>query len=289
MKKIEMKIGSPEHKELFCRSFMESYQEYEPEKLPWPKLEGVYLERLRGIPFWQEALRIEREAGAMVSAYGERITDPLVKDAIALQGKEEARHARLIEYLIDYYQIEVTEPVQEALPDNLEEAFIDFGFGECLDSFCAFGLFDIARQAKYLPEPIFQIFDPILHEEARHIVFFVNWITYLQINQGKGLGVLRGSHALWHYARAIQDILETFKASPDGTGKGFTASGATTFMDDLTLEMFLTTTLKENEKRMRVFDPQLLQPRLLPRVAKVMLKGMKLIPKKKVNSKEITA
>jgi hypothetical protein len=252
-----MKIGSSEHKELFCRSFIDSYQEYEPEKLPWPKLEGIYLERLRGIPFWQEALRIERGAGEMVSAYAERITDPLVKEAIALQGKEEARHARLIEYLINHYQVEVTEPPKKKLPSNIEEAFIDFGFGECLDSFCAFGLFDIARQAQYLPEPIFQIFDPILHEEARHIVFFVNWITYLQINEGRGMGLLRGAHALWHYGKAIQDILETLKTSPDGTGKGFTASGATTFMDDLTLEMFLTTTLRENEKRMSVFEPQL--------------------------------
>jgi hypothetical protein len=80
------------------------------------------------------------------------------------------------------------------------------------------------------------------------------------------------------------------KTSPDGTGKGFTASGATTFMDDLTLEMFLTTTLRENKKRRSVFEPQLLQPRFLPRVATVVLKSLKLIPQKKgTRNKEITA
>jgi hypothetical protein len=32
-----MKIGSEAHNELFCRSFMESHLEYEPEQLPWPQ------------------------------------------------------------------------------------------------------------------------------------------------------------------------------------------------------------------------------------------------------------
>ncbi len=60
-----MKLGSEQHKELFCRSFIESHLDYEPEQLPWPELDSVALERLRGIPFWKEALITEREAGLM--------------------------------------------------------------------------------------------------------------------------------------------------------------------------------------------------------------------------------
>jgi hypothetical protein len=90
-----MKIGSEAHKELFCRSFMESHLKYEPEKLPWPQLDGVGLERLRGIPFWEKALDTEREAGALVSAYAETVSDPVLREAIALQGVEEARHAMI--------------------------------------------------------------------------------------------------------------------------------------------------------------------------------------------------
>ena len=47
-----------------------------------------------------------------------------------------------------------------------------------------FGLFAIAQEVNFFPDAIFQIFDPILDEEARHIVFFVNWFTYLQVQGG---------------------------------------------------------------------------------------------------------
>ncbi len=106
-----MKIGSEAHKELFCRSFMESYQEYDPEALPWPDLDDATLARLQGIPFWEEAWTIEREAGVMVSAFAETVSDPVIREAIALQGKEEARHARLIEFLIQRYDVKVKGPL----------------------------------------------------------------------------------------------------------------------------------------------------------------------------------
>ena len=82
-----MKLGSEQHKELFCRSFIEGHLKYEPEQLPWPELDGLALERLQTIPFWKEALYTERKAGMMVSAFAKTISDPAIQDAIALQGR----------------------------------------------------------------------------------------------------------------------------------------------------------------------------------------------------------
>ncbi len=62
-----MKLGSVEHKELFCRSLTESYREYEAESLPWPDLDDAALSFLRSIPFWEKALDTERQAGAIVN------------------------------------------------------------------------------------------------------------------------------------------------------------------------------------------------------------------------------
>ena len=275
-----MKLGSEAHKELFCRSFIDSHIEYDPETLPWLELDSVSLERLRGIPFWQEALGIERHAGVMVSTFAETIDDPLIREAIALQGREEMRHGRLIEYLIKRYGVPITEPELEEIPSDMETGFIDFGFGECLDSYFAFGMFEIARQAQYLPEPLFTIFDPILNEEARHIVFFVNWVTYLQIQRGGSLGIFRGTHALWHYGRSIWTLVKAFGGKGDREDQGFTASRATTFMEDLTPELFFSTCLQENAHRMSQFDPRLLQPQLLPRLSKLALDVLKLFPKR---------
>lgn len=274
-----MQLGTEEHKQLFCQSFLDTHLDYQPENLPWPELDEVSLTKLRQIPFWEQALFTERSAGVMVSQFAETISDPLLRQAIALQGREETRHGRLIEFLIQHYQIEVKEPELNPPSPQIQAEFIDFGYEECLDSFFAFGMFGIAHQANYLPEAIFEIFDPILDEEARHIVFFVNWITYWQIQQGRGLTPLRGFHSLWHYGKAIWKLGEVFGDSTREDEKAFTATGATSFMDDLTPKLFLSTCLNENSKRMSRFEPELLQPMLMPRISLFALRFLKLLPR----------
>src|SRR5919199_2170955 len=281
-----MNLGSEAHKELFCRSFMESHLRYEPSELPWPELDAPTLERLKGIPFWQKALETEREAGALVAAYTNLVDDPVLKEAIALQGKEEARHARLIGTLIDRYSIEMGELAPIELSHNIEQHFTHFGFEECLDSFFAFGLFGVAREAGLFPEQFFTIFDPILDEEARHIVFFVNWFTYLQIHRGKSFLGLRTTKTLWHYGRALRNLIEAF-GGDDTSGGGFTATNANAFaMDDLTPESFIAACLEENKKRMSKFDKRLLEPQLLPRISSIALRTLQLMPKRKPSTVE---
>ncbi|MBD1843751.1 ferritin-like domain-containing protein [Cyanobacteria bacterium FACHB-63] len=277
-----MKLGSEEHKQLFCQDFMATHLEYEPETMNFPELNEVELDRLRRIPFWGIALDTEREAGMMVSAMADTIDDPEIRAAIALQGQEESRHARLIECLIRHYDLQVEEPPAPVLPKNITQAFADFGFGECLDSFFAFGMFGLARQAKYLPESMFTLFDPILDEEARHIVFFVNWITYVQAQQGRS-DLLRGVHSAFHYGRALFN-LGKMVLTKDGN-EGFTATGAKTFVDDLTLPQFLSATISENQQRMSRFDDRLLEPRLLPRLAAIALRATTLLPSRPTEMK----
>ena len=73
----------------------------------------------------------------------------------------------------------------DPMPADIETAFKDFGFGECMDSFLGFGVFKIAREAGFLPEEMFAIFDTLMYEETRHIVFFVNWMAWRQVQQGR--------------------------------------------------------------------------------------------------------
>lgn len=273
-----MDLGSEFHKELFCQSFITTYLDYEPETLPWPSLNSKELSLLKGIPFWEKARDTEREAGLLVSAFAETVDDPMIRAAIALQGQEEHRHARLIQTLIDRYDIEVEAAPAIELSDNIESAFTTFGFEECLDSFFAFGLFGIARDAAIMPEQMFSIFDPILDEEARHIVFFVNWFTYRQIELNRGFLPLRALKTLQHYSDALRNLIAAFGRS-DEAGAGFTATNANSFsLDNLTPEQFVATCLRENAKRMSQFDAQLLQPMLLPRLCGIALRGLHLLP-----------
>jgi hypothetical protein len=79
-----MRVGSDEHKQRFCRQFIASHCRFDPATLAWPDLDDAALERLRGIPFWQEVLYTERRAGAIVAAYAPTIADPLAREAVSL-------------------------------------------------------------------------------------------------------------------------------------------------------------------------------------------------------------
>lgn len=277
-----MKIGSEAHKELFCQSFMKSHLPYEPETLPWPELDSATIERLRQIPFWDEALYTERKAGVMLKSYAELVEDPLIREAIALQAMEEARHGRVIEYMVNHYGIEVPERPEKPLPENLEPAFIKFGYGECFDSFFAFGLFGIARQTDFIPDALFNIFNTLVDEEARHMVFFVNWIAHKQVVEGRGF--LRPYTSFQEYTGAAFRRLDSFKGmgkrKKSGNKKGFTASGAKAVKVDLSLESFLETCIRENERRMSVYPGELLRPKFLPKATSLGLGVLKLLPKR---------
>ena len=55
------RIGSLEHRDLFCRTFIETHRPFEPEDLPWPRLEARYVDLLRAFPFWSFARSMEQE------------------------------------------------------------------------------------------------------------------------------------------------------------------------------------------------------------------------------------
>lgn len=277
-----MQLGSSAHRDLFCQSFMATHLNYEPEQMPFPSLDSKQLALLKGIPFWEQARNTEREAGILVSAFAESIADPVIREAVALQGQEEVRHAKLIKTLIDHYGIEINEPPAFELPQNIEKSFTVFGFEECLDSFFAFGLFGIAREAALLPETLFTIFDPILDEEARHIVFFVNWFTYRQIELGRGFLPVRAFNTAWGYSQALRRLIAAFTGA-DTSGSSFTATSADSLALDVTPEKFVLTCLQENQKRMSQFEPQLLRPQLLAHLSSVALQILRLMPQKTQN------
>jgi hypothetical protein len=272
-----MKIGSEAHKELFCRQFIDSYTEFDPDALAWPDLDGESLQRLRSVPFWQQVLHTERRAGAIVAAFTESIADPLMHEAVALQGHEESRHAELLRVMIRRYGIEATEQPLEPLGADLETAFIDFGFGECLDSFLGFGAFKFARQSQFLPEPMFEIFDLLMFEETRHIVFFVNWMAWREVQRGRVAAGLRGLNALRFYSRAIRRLVGTVRqGESQNDGRDFSATQASLFLEGFSFRGFVQECYRENARRMEVFDQKLLQPRFLPRLADLALSAMRL-------------
>ena len=256
---------------------MRTYTEFDPDTLPWPELDAEALARLKSVPFWEEVFYTERRAGAIVAAFVETITDPVLKEAVALQGLEEARHAKLIRVMIEKYGIDAAERPLEDVSDNVETRFKDFGFGECMDSFLGFGVFKIAMANEFLPREMFAIFETLMYEETRHIVFFVNWMAYNQARKGPIARLVMPLTDLRYYMRALGRLVGTARRGKEmNEGKEFSATQASVFLDDFTFRRFLEDCYLENRRRMGAFDPELLRPSFLPQLAQTALSAMRL-------------
>jgi hypothetical protein len=267
-----MRMGSEEHLTLLCREFIDTHRPFDPPSLPWPALDAASIARLRGLPFWDEAIRTERRTGAKVAAYAERESPPLLREAVALQGYEESRHALLLETLIARYGIDVDPGPSMPLPADLEWAFARTGYGECIDSFFAFGLFAAARDAEFLPAALLDLLEPIVQEEARHILFLVNWVAYKRRQRPPLARPLHATRCLAAFAGAAWDRARSARnVAGGGSGAakdGFTASGAGVIAQDFSLRSFVERCVAENERRFASYDPRLLRPRLVPTLAR---------------------
>jgi len=260
-------IGSADHRALFCRDFVDTFHPYEVRDVRWPELSADDLTRLRALPFWSEAVSSERTASARVKAMADVEPDPVLREAIAMQGYEEARHAALLESLLTHYKIEIPDGGGDK-PRDAEWGFLRMGYGECFDSFFAFGLFRIAADSGIFPAPLVERFDGVMQEEARHILFFTNWVAYRRLHLPfhrkarflvrRGLGI--SVQALWRVKTALQmrdaDAGDDFTMQvPDSIG-------------EVTLRSLAETCLRENERRLAGYDERLLRPRLVPRLVR---------------------
>jgi hypothetical protein len=266
-------VGSPEHRRLLGQFFLDTFVDYVPEQMQWPALTDEELTRLRGLPFWQEAVSTENVTSNTVAAAAALEGDPLVRKAIELQGFEEMRHARLLVALTSHYRIPV-EPPPRFTPRSLESDFLFAGFGECFDSFFAFGLFALARQSGFFPPALVKLFEPVMQEEARHILFFVNWVKYRRSQLPwwrRPLFRLRcASIILKQVASRVKTARSMGKPQPAGSGENFTLTAHQDLATEVTLHRLLELCLHENERRMAEYDSRLKRPRLVPGIARLL-------------------
>jgi hypothetical protein len=286
MSAAAIEIGSLAHRELLAQFFMDSYVEYVPEQVQWPQLTEASKSRLVSLPFWQEAVATENVTSNTVAAAAALEADPGLRKAIELQGFEEGRHARLLQALTTHYDIRVEHPPRYQ-PHDLEHDFLFAGFGECFDSFFAFGLFALARESGFFGAELIAVFEPVVQEEARHILFFVNWVKYRRsqlpwwrrpaFRLRCGWIILKQVWSRAKTARTLggsadQKSAPTKPAAALGgdDGENFTLSAHHDLGEDVTLHKLLGLCLRENAARLGRYDARLLRPRLVPVLAGIM-------------------
>jgi|CXWL01.1.fsa_nt_gi hypothetical protein len=267
-----LKIGSPEHKALLCSFFTDSHDPYKPAELKWPDLPADAIKRLQALPIWEEAVRTEADTALAVLTMGAAEKDPVLSQAITLQGYEEQRHADILKLLTRKYGIPVPT-FSPAKPEDPSWAFMRIGYGECFDSFFAFGLFALARDSGFFPPALVELFEPIMQEEGRHIIFHVNWVAYNQAQlsyAGRPSYVFRRGLAMWLQALSRLKTAMRIKGEADNAQDNFTMNAHAQF-GDISPREFVALCLRENEKRLAPYDPRLLRPQFVPNIARTLL------------------
>lgn len=277
-----IRVGSEAHKTLFCHTLLDTFNPYKPAVIDWPNLDAETRARLVELPIWDIAVQTEGRARLNVASYGAITADPLLRKAIELNAFEEGRHKHVLSNLVAAYGIKLAPEPEYVVRGDPEWAFMVTGYSECIDSFFAFGLFESAKRSGFFPAELVDTFEPVIHEEGRHILFFINWVAWHRRNMPfwrrpffelKVLAVWL--FLIWERIGIARDV---------GSGvqdNNFTVTGAKAVTDDMDVAELIDICLAENERRMSIYDRRLLRPFVVPAMAKLARRFMRSGPKQK--------
>jgi len=274
----KIEIGSAQHKLMFCEMLLSTHNPYKPAVIDWPKLAPSVLKRVTSLPIWDIAVQTEGRASIRVSTYAASVDDPLLREAITMNGDEEARHKVVLSKLVQAYGIEIAPEPPYPAPDNALRAWMLTGYSECIDSFFAFGLFEAARQSGFFPEELVETFEPVIQEEARHILFFANWVAWYRrsLPWYKRPWFLLQTASVWFsLIRDRVSLARGFDTSGAAQDMNFPANVGDSVAGAVSARALVDLCLEENERRMSGYDVRLLRPVTVPWLAGIVRRFIK--------------
>jgi hypothetical protein len=273
--------GTEVHKREVCRMFRETFNPYRPSVIEWPTLDDEARRRITSLPIWDIAVQTEGKARLRMASYARGIADTEMRSAIALNAWEENRHKTVLSSLVSNYAVPLaSEPPYEP-PRHPEWAYMVTGYSECIDSFFAFGLFEMARRSGLFPPELVATFEPVMQDECRHILLFANWLAWHRAKlpwwrrpffelRVAAVWVVLG----WERIGLVRSM--------DGDGNetrqdnNFTVTGTKAVSaDEIKLRDLMLTCLNENERRFSGYDSRLLRPTTMPQLVRLLLRFLR--------------
>jgi hypothetical protein len=259
-----------------------TYNPYKPAVLNWPKLDAEALARITSLPIWDIAVQTEIKASMRIEAFAATIKQPELRAALLHMAAEEARHRDVLSRLVAAYDIPMQPEPVYALPKDPEWGFMVTGYSECMDSFFAYGLFEMARRSGYFPPELVDTFEPVVQEEGRHILFFTNWIAWYKATMPlwrRPYFALKIA-AVWVFlvwerigiARGVDGL--------DGGDANFTINGSKALSDEMDPLALIEICLEEDKRRMAGYDLRLKRPTTMPKLARLALWAFRLFKPK---------
>jgi hypothetical protein len=273
----ELRVGSPAHQHEVCRMFRETFNPYRPAVIAWPKLTPDMQRRVTSLPIWDIAVHTEGRARLRFASYAATLDIPEVRDAVMLNAWEENRHKEVLGNLAKAYGIALgPEPVYR-VPRDPEWMYLVTGYCECIDSFFAFGLFELARRSGFFPAELVETFEPVMQEECRHILLFANLVAgqRASLPWWKRIALELRIVAAWFYIAWERLVLaRNVKSNGMGTGQdsNFTMTSAQAVTSiDIGFRELMKLCLQENDRRFAGYDARFVRPTTVPALARVAL------------------
>ena len=263
--------GADAHFRMLTQLLGATYNPYKPAVLDWPKLDAETLQRITSLPIWDIAVQTEIKASMRIEAFAATIKNPALRDALMQMAAEERRHRDVLSRLVAAYDIPMQPEETYTLPKDPEWGFMVTGYSECIDSFFAYGLFEMARRSGYFPPELVETFEPVVQEEGRHILFFTNWIAWHKASMPlwrRPYFALKTA-AVWAFliwerigiARGVDGL--------EGADANFTMNGSKALADDMDPAVLIDICLQEDKRRMAGYDARLLRPTTMPKLARL--------------------
>ncbi|HVE21295.1 MAG TPA: ferritin-like domain-containing protein [Acidocella sp.] len=267
----KIKIGTDNHFKMLTQLLKATYNPYKPSVLKWPELDADTLARITSLPIWDIAVQTEIKASMRIENYAKTVPNAALSQALLHMAGEESRHRDVLSRLVAAYDIPMQPEESYQLPKDAEWGFMVTGYSECIDSFFAYGLFEMARRSGFFPADLVETFEPVVQEEGRHILFFTNWVAWHKANMPlwrrpyfavKTLAVW--AFLIWErigIARSVDGL--------EGADANFTMNGSKALSDEMDPAVLIDICLEEDKKRMAGYDPRLLRPTTMPRLARM--------------------
>ena len=114
------------------------------------------------------------------------------------------------------------------------------------------------------------LLQPVVQEEARHILFFVNWVKYRRSQLPWWKRPAFRLRCAWIILKQVASRIKTARTmgGASDSSDNFTMSAHQEVGESVTLHSLLEVCLSENDRRMGQYDARLLRPRLVPVLAK---------------------
>ena len=273
-----VKLGSDEHLSLFCRTLLDTHDPYRPALIEWPKLEPDAQAKIASLPIWDMAVQTEGRTGLYVQTFAESVTQPLLREAVEMDAFEERRHKIVLHDMVTSYGIELEPEPPYVRPKDPEWAFMRSGYSECIDSFFGFGLFRIAKETGFFPDELVDTFEPVMREEGRHILFFVNWVAWWR-------RTMPWWRRPWFEAKVIAvwialileriDMAKGMGNNSKAQENNFTLNGSKELGVEISFAELARVCLAENDRRLAPYDDRLIRPRFVPAMIRLALKVMR--------------